>query len=153
MESLMELVRSIRNIRAERKVPPAQRISIRIVTDQPQRFDGAEAYLGRLAGVEKAEISPEKGEVKPSDVHIVFTGAEAYIPLASLVDIPKEKERVEKEIQRVQGEIARANGKLSNERFVSKAPEAVVAEERRKLAVAEDMLLKLQERQSTLAQL
>lgn len=153
MESLMELVRSIRNIRAERKVPPAQRISVRIVTPEPRHFAGAEAYLGRLAGVEKAEIVTEKGEVKPSDVHIVFTGAEAYIPLASLVDIPKERERMEKEIQRVQGEIARANGKLSNERFVSKAPEAVVAEERRKLAVAEDMLLKLQERQAALAQL
>ena len=83
-------------------------------------------------------------------MHIVFNGGEAYIPLASLVDIQKEKERLAKEIERVKAEINRAQGKLSNEKFVSKAPEAVVAEERKKLAVAEDMLTKLLERQNVL---
>lgn len=150
MERIMELVRSIRNIRAERKVPPAQRISVRIVTKDAASLEGADAYLGRLAGVEHTEITAQKGQEKPSDVHIVFNGGEAYIPLASLVDIPKEKERLAKEIERVKAEINRAQGKLSNERFVSKAPEAVVAEERKKLAVAEDMLAKLLERQNAL---
>ena len=123
---------------------------MRIVTKDAASLEGADAYLGRLAGVEHTEITAQKGQEKPSDVHIVFNGGEAYIPLASLVDIPKEKERLAKEIERVKAEINRAQGKLSNERFVSKAPEAVVAEERKKLAVAEDMLTKLLERQNAL---
>ena len=61
-----------------------------------------------------------------------------------------EPERIDKEIERVKGEIARAQGKLSNEKFVSRAPEAVVNEERRKLQAGEDMLQKLQERRDAL---
>ncbi len=80
------------------------------------------------------------------------TAAEIYIPLASLVDIDKERARVEKELERIRGEIVRANGKLSNERFVSKAPAAVVEEERKKLAVAEEMLQKLEQRKLDLAE-
>ena len=73
-----------------------------------------------------------------------------FIPLASLVDLDKERERIDKEIERVKGEIARAQSKLSNEKFVSRAPEAVVNEERRKLQAGEDMLKKLQERREAL---
>ena len=106
----------------------------------------------KLAGVEKTTIRPERGKVLKSDVHIVSEKAEAFIPLASLVDLDKERERIDKEIERVKGEIARAQSKLSNEKFVSRAPEAVVNEERRKLQAGEDMLLKLQERREALAE-
>ena len=152
MESVMELVRSIRNLRAEMKVPPSQKIDIRVIADKKDvaAFDGMAQYLTRLAGAEHIRVSDIRGEIPANDIHIVTTGAEAVIPLASLVDIEKEKQRVEKEIERVTGEIARANGKLKNAGFVAKAPQAVVEEERKKLAAAEEMLTKLQERLTTL---
>ena len=152
METIMELVKNIRNIRADLKVPPAQRIEARIVCADPKALEGAEGYLLKLAGVEKTSLSSERGQVLKSDVHIVCEKAEAFIPLASLVDLDKERERIDKEIERVQGEIARAQGKLSNEKFISKAPEAVVDDVRRKLQAGEDMLKKLQERKDALAE-
>jgi len=66
------------------------------------------------------------------------------------VDLEEERARIEKEIERIKGEIARADGKLSNEKFVQRAPEAVVNEERRKRAVAVDMLETLQKRRADL---
>ena len=150
METIMDLVKSIRNIRADLKVPPAQRIAVRIVCADPKALEGAEGYLLKLAGVEKTRIGTERGNVLKSDVHIVSEKAEAFIPLASLVDLDKERERIDKEIERVRGDIGRAQAKLSNEKFVSKAPEAVVNEERRKLKAGEEMLQKLQERREAL---
>ena len=150
METIMDLVKSIRNIRADLKVPPAQRITVRIVCADPKALEGAEGYLLKLAGVEKTKIGTERGNVLKSDVHIVSEKAEAFIPLASLVDLEKERERIDKEIERVRGDIGRAQAKLSNEKFVSKAPEAVVNEERRKLKAGEEMLQKLQERREAL---
>jgi len=79
-------------------------------------------------------------------VHLVCTGLDILIPLASLVDLDKERERIRKEIDRVTGEYNRANGKLSNAGFVAKAPAAVVEEERKKMQNAEEMLAKLKER-------
>ena len=125
-------------------------LNLRIICADPGSLEGAEGYLLKLAGVEKTEISDKRGTVLKSDVHIVTQKAEAFIPLASLVDLNKERERIDREIERVKGDIARANGKLANEKFVSKAPEAVVNEERRKLQAGEEMLKKLQERRENL---
>ena len=146
----MELVRSIRNLRADMKVPPAQRISVNVLCDEPERYKDAEGYIMKLAGADKVSIASERGDNAKSDMHIACTGMEAFIPLSSLVDIEKEKQRVEKEIERVKGEIARADGKLSNERFVAKAPAAVVEEERNKLKTLNETLLKLEQRRTSL---
>ena len=151
METIMDLVKNIRNIRADLKVPPSQRIEARIVCADPKALEGAEGYLLKLAGVEKTSITSERRQALKSDVHIVSEKAEAFIPLASLVDLDKERERIDKEIERVKGDISRAQAKLANEKFVSRAPEAVVNEERRKLQAGEDMLKKLQERREALA--
>lgn len=150
MERIMELVRSIRNLRADMKVPPAQRISVNVLCDEPERYKDAEGYIMKLAGADKVSIASERGDNAKSDMHIACTGMEAFIPLSSLVDIEKEKQRVEKEIERVKGEIARADGKLSNERFVAKAPAAVVEEERNKLKTLNETLLKLEQRRTSL---
>lgn len=149
----MELVRSIRNLRAEMKVPPAQRIGARLVVDQADAtaFTSMTAYLSKLAGVENASVSTETGEIPKSDVHIVCEGIEAVIPLSSLIDPEKERTRIQKEIERVSGDIARASGKLKNEGFLAKAPQSVVDEEKAKLASAEEMLSKLRERLETLS--
>ncbi len=150
MGVVMELVRAVRNVRAEMKVPPAQRISLKLITADPAGLSEAETYLKRLAGADKVELATIVGTVNKSDVHLICSGVEAYIPLSSLIDLQKERERIDKEIQRVQGDVLRAEGKLNNAGFIAKAPEAVVAEERRKLDSAKDMLGKLKERRRAL---
>ena len=154
MEAAMEIVRGIRNLRAEMKVPPAQRISMRLVAQEAAAgaLQSIMPYLLRLAGAEDAVVTTDAAGVNRNDVRLTCAAADVYIPLASLVDLNKERARVEKEIERVQGEIDRARGKLANERFVSKAPAAVVEEERRKLAVAQEMLEKLRQRRADLAE-
>jgi valyl-tRNA synthetase len=152
MERMMELVRSIRNLRAEMKVPPAQRIGARLVVDKADAsaFATMTGYLAKLAGVEGATVSTETGEIPKSDVHIVCESIEAVIPLSSLIDPEKERARILKEIERVSGDVSRANGKLCNEGFLAKAPQSVVDEEKAKLLAAEEMLAKLRERLETL---
>jgi len=152
MNKLMELVRSIRNLRAEMKVPPAQKISARLIVDPSDRdaFFTMSGYLNKLAGVENVTVSTQAGEIPKNDVHIVCEGVEAVIPLSSLIDPEKEKARVQKEIERLASDIQRATAKLSNEGFLAKAPQNVIEEEKGKLALATEMLAKLRERLETL---
>ena len=149
-ETLKDVVRAIRNVRAERKVPAGLKIKAKLVVPNPSAFGTVNKLLMKLIGAEHVEITNERGDVQKTDVHLVCDGAEAYIPLASLVDLDEERARIDKEIERVKGEAARAEGKLSNEKFVSKAPEAVVNEERRKLDAAREMLERLMERRADL---
>ena len=149
-ETLKDVVRAIRNVRAERKVPMGMKIKAKLVVPDPKAFGPVEKLLEKLIGAESIGITAERGDVQKTDVHLVCSGAEAYIPLASLVDLDEERARIDKEIERMKGEVARAEGKLSNEKFVSRAPEAVVNEERRKLEAAKEMLARLQERRADL---
>ena len=152
LEAGMEIVRSVRNLRAEMQVPVSQKISMKIVANSANApiFESIIPYLLRLAGAADAKVYASAEGFDKNDVHLVCSAAEVYIPLASLVDIEKEKERVNKEIERLNGEIARYNGKLNNPNSVSKAPENVVNEEKRKLTVAEGMLEKLLKRKEQL---
>ncbi len=149
-ETLKDVVRAIRNVRAERKVPVGLKIKAKLVVPDPKAFGEAEKLLKKLIGAEEIEITDVRGDVQKTDVHLVCSGAEAYIPLASLVNLDEERARIDKEIERMKGEVARAEGKLGNEKFVSRAPEAVVNEERRKLEAAKEMLARLLERRADL---
>ncbi|MBQ6235923.1 MAG: valine--tRNA ligase, partial [Clostridia bacterium] len=149
-ETLKDVVRAIRNVRAERKVPVGLKIRAKLIVPDPKAFGSVEKLLMKLIGAESVEITDVRGDVQKTDVHLVCSGAEAYIPLASLVDLDEERARIDREIERVKGEVARAEGKLSNEKFVAKAPEAVVNEERRKLEAAKEMLARLTERRADL---
>ena len=146
METLMETVRAIRNVRAEKKVPIGQKIEIRLIVPDPKPLESMSRLLMKLVGAERILITDQREEPAKTDVHLVCKGAEAFIPLASLVDIEAEKARIAKEIDRIRGEITRADGKLANEKFVARAPEAVVNEERKKRAVALEMLESLKSR-------
>ena len=152
MENLMELVRSIRNLRAEMKVPASQKIDIRVITSKEteETYRGMSGYLVKLATANNVTVASEKGEIPKNDLHVVSTGLEAVIPLASMIDLAKEKDRIVKEIERVKGEIARAQAKLSNQGFVAKAPAAVIEAEQGKLEKAKEMLVKLEDRLGSL---
>ena len=148
MEGVMDVIRSIRNLRAEMNVPPARRTAAYMVTpaENAPAFEMARAYLMKLAGAENVIVQQDKSGIPKGAVNAVCAMGEAFIPLDQLIDIDKEIERVNKEINRMKGEVARAEGKLGNPGFVAKAPEKVINEEKNKLDVAKDMLAKLEHR-------
>ena len=138
---IKEAVRGIRNLRSERNVPPSRKASVIVVSDdtdvinafsEGRLFFASLAYANEVSLYGKAEAGGRVDE--QSAVSVVIPGATLYIPFAELVDMAQETERLEKEKKRLEGELARVNGMLSNERFLSKAPEAKVAEEKEKLA-------------------
>ena len=102
----------------------------------------------------KAVGAAVQGEavIAKDSVSVVIPGATLYIPLSDLVDIAQEIERLEKEQRRLEGELARVNGMLSNERFISRAPEAKIAQEREKLVKYTQMMEQVTQRLGQLQQ-
>lgn len=149
MESMMELIRSIRNIRVEMNVHPAKRTAMILVAANEKLKEYCEQagiYFMRLAGAESVNVQLDKDGIPGNAVSAISKVAEAFIPLAELVDKDKEIGRVTKELERMQSEIKRYEGKLSNPGFINKAPETVVAEERKKLSSAIEIVAKLNDR-------
>ena len=136
---VIEVIRAIRNLRAEMAVPPARKISgIFVAPDQALAgfLEEGRAYIERLAGLRSFEIMKDKTAVSAAsagDAALVAGGIEAFFPLGELVDIPSEKQRLEKELARLSAEIDRAGKKLGNPGFVEKAPASIVEEEKKKL--------------------
>lgn len=134
MEVLKDLIRSVRNIRAEVNTPLSKPITLLIKTSDPKVSEFLienTSYIERFCNPEELVID---SEITAPDLAMsaVLTGAEIYLPLAGLINIEEEIERLEKELAKWSGEVKRVQGKLANERFVANAPEKVVAEERAK---------------------
>ncbi len=148
MEGVMELIRAIRNVRAEMNVPPAKRVAITVVTDEAHIAGcrAAAPYIARLAGASQVNVQTDKAGVSKDDVNVVCRIASGFMPLSDLIDLDKELARIAREIEGVKGDIARAEGKLNNAGFIAKAPERVIEEEKTKLQNAEEMLAKLEQR-------
>ena len=132
MEKVLDAIRAIRARRAEMNVLPSRKTKLYMVTKDEALFRAAEGFFRKLAGAEDV-LFPTSYEDEGS-VSIVTDAVTVYIPLADLIDFEKEKARLSKELERMEGEIRRLSGKLSNEGFLAKAPEAVVAAEKEKLA-------------------
>jgi valyl-tRNA synthetase len=144
MNLLQELIGAIRNIRAEMNVPPGKTAALYVRTDDAtfQMIKRDEGYFASLAKTES--IDEYVDELKNAAVTTaVVQGIEIFIPLADLIDIEKEKMRLEKEIKRLQGLEKSINGKLGNENFIKKAPESVVDSEKKKLLKIQESLLKI----------
>lgn len=150
MNIVMDIIRSIRNLRSEMKVPPSQKIAATIIADDISELGATKPFFMRLAGLDTVLFDTVAKSEKASDIHLVCDGAEAIIPLASLVDIDAELKRLDNEIRNAENEMNRAKGKLSNASFVAKAPASVVAEEERKQQMYSDMLCKLTQRKESL---
>ncbi|MBR0596852.1 valine--tRNA ligase [Sinanaerobacter chloroacetimidivorans] len=148
LELAMEAIRSIRNIRAEAEAAPSRKLSAVILSSGREMDDikAGERFIKSLAGITEITFITEKSQVPEEVMSAVIQNAEIYIPLDDLVDYKAELERLQKEKIRLTGEVARVKGKLSNEGFVSKAPEKVIQEEKDKLAKYEDMLVKISDR-------
>ncbi len=143
VERCKELVKSVRNRRSEMDVPPSRKAAVYLVSENEEVRDIFESekdmYAG-LMGASEVMVAADKTNIAQDAVSIVIPDAVVYIPLEELVDMEKEKERLFKEKERLEKEIARAKGMLGNERFLSKAPEAKVQEEKDKLLKYEQMM-------------
>ncbi len=136
IEIIKEAVRGIRNARTEMNVPPARKAKVFVVSENEETlsaFTEGKLFFQSLAYASETMIQKDKEGIAQDAVSVVIANATLYIPFAELVDISQEIARLEKEEKRLTGELARVNGMLSNERFLSKAPEAKIAEEKEKL--------------------
>lgn len=142
MENLIELIKSVRNSRAEVNAPMSSAIDILIKTkdDETKKiFEDNIDYIQRFCHPKHLEISADV-EVPALAMTSVITGAEVYLPLADLIDLNEEIKRLQGEADKLEKEVMRAEKKLSNEKFVANAPKQVVDKEREKLADYQDKL-------------
>lgn len=135
MENLIELIKAVRNSRAEVNAPMSSAIEILIKTSNEKTksiFEANVDYIERFCHPKKLEIS---ADVIAPDLAMtsIITGAEVYLPLADLINIDEEIIRLQKEVKKLEGEVIRGEKKLGNERFVANAPMEVVAQEKEKL--------------------
>ena len=137
MENVMALITQIRQVRNSMNVPSSKKTKLFIESDNSEVYISCSEFLKRLAGASEI-LFDSPGEVKT--VPVVTADAKAFIPMDELVDIEKEKARLIKEMDRLKGEIARIESKLSNDGFVSKAPQKVVDAERTKKETYEKQL-------------
>ncbi|MBN3196612.1 valine--tRNA ligase [Pectobacterium versatile] len=146
LEWIKQAIIAVRNIRAEMNIAPGKPLEVllRDVTAEAQRrVEENRSFIQTLARLESITLLPA-GDKGPVSVTKLIEGAELLIPMAGLIDKAAELDRLTKEVAKIEAEIERIESKLSNEGFVARAPEAVVAKEREKLdgyAVAKAKLL------------
>ncbi|HEY2494053.1 MAG TPA: valine--tRNA ligase [Paenibacillus sp.] len=136
MNTLMDIIRTVRNIRAEVNVPMSKKVELIIKAGDTNVFNMIsrnEEYVQRFCNTSSFQVgvdipAPDKA------MSAVVTGVEIYLPLAGLINIDEEIVRLEKEVQLLDSEVDRVEKKLSNQGFVSKAPAKVIEEERAKQA-------------------
>ena len=149
VEIIKEAVRSIRNVRTGMNVPPSKKAKVFVVSeDEAVRtvFENGKVFFASLGYASEVLVQADKEGIDEDAVSAVTGKAVIYMPFAELVDIDKEIERLKKEEEKLTKELARVNGMLSNERFISKAPEAKIAEEREKLEKYTNMMEQVKQR-------
>ena len=153
VELMKEAVRGIRNIRAEMNVSPKKKAKVFVVSeneDVRDIFEQGKVFFGTLGYASEVAVRADREGIAEDAVSTMVPDAVIYMPFAELVDIEKEIERLKKEQKKLGGEIKRCEGMLNNERFLSKAPEQKVEEEKEKLSKYRQMLEKVEERQGQL---
>ena len=136
VETIKAAVRAIRNVRTSMNVPPSKKATVYVVSEDEDIlgiFEHSRSFFATLGYAGEVILQKDKAGIGEDAVSAVIHKAVIYMPFAELVDIEKEIERLKAEEKRLNGELARSNGMLNNEKFVSRAPEAKIAEERAKL--------------------
>ena len=149
VEVIKEAVRAIRNVRTSMNVPPSKKAKVYVVSDNEEIlgiFEHSRVFFATLGYAGEVALQKDKAGIADDAVSAVTSQAASYMPFAELVDLDKEIERLEKEEEKLAKELSRVTGMLSNEKFVSKAPEAKIAEERSKLEKYTQMMAQVQER-------
>ena len=153
VESIKEAVRAIRNVRTGMNVPPSKKAKVYVVSEKQEVreiFENGKVFFATLGYASEVIVQGDRAGIDEDAVSAVLPEAVIYMPFAELVDIEKEIGRLKKEEERLTKELARVNGMLNNERFMSKAPESKVAEERAKLEKYTQMMAQVKERLSHL---
>lgn len=148
MAFVIEAIKAIRNVKAEMNVPPSRKAKLMILAsnETKEAFEKGILYFEKLASASEVEFITSKESLPENVVSAVTKGAEIFIPLLDLIDAAKELERLNKEKEKLLNEIDRVEKKISNERFVAKAPQALVDEEKAKGEKYKEMLQAVQER-------
>ena len=140
---IMAAVKAIRNVRAEKNVPPSRKAHLFIDTDFTDTFKKGSSFFERLASA--SDVTVGKNLKVENAAMAVTDSAKIYLPMGDLIDREAELKRLRKDLENCEKEIKSTEGKLANKEFVSKAPEKVVNVEREKLARANERLLKIRE--------
>ena len=149
IEHVKDIVKGVRNIRSEMNVAPSRKIHVIIVPEETKvqnRLDDLKEMYQKLMGAGQVTVQGDKSGIGSDAISVVVPGAVVYLPLEELVDKEKERERLQKEEERLAKELKRSEGMLKNEKFLSKAPEAKVQEEREKLEKYMKMMEQVKER-------
>ena len=144
-ETLMEAIKAIRSRRAEMNVPPSRKAHLVVVTDKGAIFENGRAFLCKLAYAGKITVTTEMPEDVSGMVSAVTNDAKIFMPMAELVDLDKERARIEKELEKARKEYEGQKNKLANEKFLARAPERVVTAERERMEKAKALLENLTE--------
>ncbi len=149
MVTVMEAIKSIRNVRAEMNVVPSRKAKLIVVTSDPyisSIMQEGKIYFERLASASEVVVLSDKSDVPEGAVSIVLHGSELFLPMEDLIDREKELERLNKEKDNLEKELQRVRGKLNNQGFVAKAPANVIEEEKAKEKKYQEMMDKVLER-------
>ena len=139
-EMVMTAIKAVRARRSEMNVPPSRKAHLLIVTDRKAAFEAGRSYICKLAYAGEVSVLDEPPEGSESMVSVVTDNARMFMPMADLVDLDKERARIAKELANAEKQLAAQIGKLSNQNFVTRAPEAVVNTEREKKAKLEALI-------------
>jgi valyl-tRNA synthetase len=149
IEIIKEAVRGIRNVRAGMNVAPSRKAAVYVVSMEEelrQIFEEGKLFFASLAYASQVIIQNDKTGIAGDAVSVVIPNASLYIPFTELIDIAQEIERLQKEEKRLAGELSRSRNMLTNDKFLSKAPEEKIAEEKEKMEKYEQMMTQVQER-------
>ncbi len=149
IEVIKAAVRGIRNIRTEMNVAPSRKAAVYVVSTKKEItdiFNTDRLFFETLAYASEVMVQEDKAGIADDAVSVVIADATLYMPFTDLVDINQEIERLEKEEKRLNGELTRSKGMLSNEKFLSKAPQEKVEEEKAKQEKYEQTMRQVQER-------
>ena len=155
VEWIKQAIIAIRNIRAEMNIAPGKPLELLLrgaSVEAQRRVEQNLSFIQSMARLESITLLPA-GDKGPMSVTKLVEGAELLIPMAGLIDKDAELERLAKEVAKLDVEMERIEGKLSNEGFLARAPEAVVAKERERLQAFAEAKIKIQEQQVTIAAL
>ena len=139
-EMVMTAIKAVRARRSEMNVPPSRKAHLLIATDKKAAFEAGVSYICKLAYASEVSVLDAAPESTAGMVSVVTDNARLFIPMAELVDFEKERARIEKELANAEKQLAGQIGKLSNQNFVTRAPEAVVNAEREKKAKLEALI-------------
>jgi valyl-tRNA synthetase len=148
MERVMDVIRAVRNIRTEMNVPPAAEVECVCISKDPrlrQTVEGGAEYIRQLARVRTLRVIESGARPSHAVSSIMASGeggamAEVFVPLKGLIDFEVEIKRLTRELDKTEKECASVGRKLSNEEFLSKAPEEVIEKERQRLEAAREKL-------------